>query len=212
MTVFFAAVSEEHRRDVLHSVLLAQLVAGRKHGRHTDAEAWYSVYGETLERVGWVVKEHAGLGKYRPRSVPYRMSTVVQDILSPVSDERSRELTAAALKALALLPDADRASVLFEKESHADRAGNFQLIIADENDGSLAVRLGRFHFRAVQDIERLTQTDFQSRTRFWCGTQILHLNEQIYAPLRGEIAAKLGFRVDALIVPVSGLAAMRDQN
>ncbi|MER5939916.1 hypothetical protein ABT121_21630 [Streptomyces sp. NPDC001928] len=202
LVVVTAAVSEEHRTDVVHSALLAQLVADRKHDRHRDAEAWYPVYGDTLERIGWVVKEHSGFGVHRPRRIPCPVETVVLETLEPVSDEKSGELVAAVWKSLAALPDDDRAAVIFEENGKARTAGNFQVLLVDETAGDVVVRLGRFRFRSDRDVPVLRKAKFSARSTVQRGTQILHLNEQVYAPLRDDITAKLASRVDAFVRPV----------
>ncbi|MEU6826218.1 hypothetical protein ABZ921_36870 [Streptomyces atriruber] len=202
-------VSEQHRKDVLLSVLLAQLVANKKFARHTDAVRWYESYGETLERVGWIVKEHEGFARQHPHEVPYRIGPLVLRTLGRVSGDAAVSLARAAVRALTELDPADRAAELFEDQAHFGRAGNFQLAVAEEEaDGLLVVRLGRFRFRVVDEateVGRLLHTDFRAADEFVGGAQVLHLNEDVYGPLRDEIAEKLGARVGALVAPVGGV-------
>ncbi|MET8684295.1 hypothetical protein ABZV77_08775 [Streptomyces sp. NPDC004732] len=219
-------VSDQHRKDVLLSFLLAQLVANKKYNRHTDPVRWYEFYGETLERVGWVVKEHEGFSRHRPRKVPYRAGPLVLRTLGRVSDGNTVNLAGAAVRALAELDPGDRAAELFEDQAHFERAGNFQLAVAEEvaeqvaeqgegtvgadvgGAGLVVLRLGRFRCRAVDEateLGRLFHTDFRAADEFIGGAQVLHLNEDVYGPLRDGIAEKLGARVEVLIAPVGGV-------
>lgn len=202
LVVLNAAVSEEHRRDVLHSALLAQLAADRKHDRHKDAEAWYPVYEETLGRIGWVVEESSEFRLYRPRMNPCPVETVVLDTIGPVSDEKDREMVALLWKSLAALPDGDRAAGIFEANGKARTAGNFQVIVAAETAGDVVARIGCFLFRSGRDVPVLRTARFSAGSTVRSGSRILHLNEQVYAPLRDDITAKLGSRVDAFVRPV----------
>lgn len=201
-------VSEQHRKDVLFSVLLAQLVANKKYARHADAVRWYESYGETLERVGWIVKEHEGFARQHPRKVPYRVGPLALGILGRVSGDAAVNLARAALRALTELDPADRAAELFEDQAHFGRAGNFQLAVVEEADGLVGVRLGRYRFRVVDEateVGRLLHTDFRAADEFVGGAQVLHLNEDVYGPLRDGIAEKLGARAEVLVAPVGGV-------
>ncbi|MFC5213167.1 hypothetical protein [Streptomyces coerulescens] len=202
LVVLTAAVSEEHRADVLHSVLLAQLVADRKHDRHMDAASWYPVYGETLEKIGWVVEESSGFDVYRSRGNPSPVETVVLDTLGPVSDEKSRELVTVQWTSLAALADDDPAAVVFEEHGKTRTAGNFQVLLVSDTVGGVVVRLGRFRFRSDREVPALRKARLSTRSTVQRGSQVLHLNEQVYAPLRDDITAKLGSRVDAFVRPV----------
>ncbi|QES43153.1 hypothetical protein DEJ49_21120 [Streptomyces venezuelae] len=213
LVVLAAGLSGRHRQDVLYSFLLAQLVADRKYKRHADPMRWYMSYGETLERIGWVVEEHEGFSRHRSDEVPYRVDSLIRETLARVADERISNAAVAAVRTLAAADPVDRAAELFEQQTHFGRAGNFQVGVAEEvgggggGGGVVVVRVGRVWFRAVDDateLVRLLHAEFRAADEVVRGAQVLHLNEDVHGPLRDEIAEKLGARVEVLIAPVGG--------
>ncbi|MFI1681285.1 hypothetical protein [Streptomyces sp. NPDC020607] len=213
LTAKLSGQHRQHRQDVLYSFLLAQLVANKKHKRHADPVSWYESYGETLERLGWVVEEHEGFTRHRPDVIPYGVDTLVRDTLARIAGVGTLNAAVAAVRALAAADPVAPAAELFEQQTHFERAGNFQVGVAEEvsgaggGGGAVIVRLGRFRFRAVDDateLVRLPHTEFHAADEVVRGAQVLHLNEDVHGPLRNEIAEKLGDRVEVLIAPVGG--------
>ncbi|MFI7317670.1 hypothetical protein [Streptomyces venezuelae] len=213
LVVLSAGLSGQHAQDVLYSFLLAQLVADKKHKRHADPVRWYETYGKALERLGWIVEEHEGFTRHRPHEIPYGVAPLVRDTLARVADENILGAAAAGVRALADADPVSRAAELFEQRTHVERAGNFQVGVAEEvrgvegDGGTVIVRLGRFRFRAVDEateLVRLLHTEFRAADEVVRGAQVLHLNEDVHGPLRDGIAEKLGERVEVLIAPVGG--------
>ncbi|MFJ2773563.1 hypothetical protein [Streptomyces sp. NPDC087300] len=207
LLAFGPGVSAQHRTDASYALLLAQLVANRKFNRFAATEHWYGVFGETLQSLGWIVKDHEGFVRHRPRAFPYRIDSLVLAALRPpLVDDAGSNVLSDALKALAGLPDGERAVELFDEYGQFEESGNFQVALVEEADALVAVRLGRFRFRVADEETargRLPRTDFHAGDVFHRGAQTLHLNEEVYGPLRDDIAAKLGDRVGVLIAPVT---------
>ncbi|MEV4922267.1 hypothetical protein [Streptomyces roseoverticillatus] len=201
---FTPAISAQHRVDVVHSFLLAQLAADRKFGRHTQPLDWYAVHAHTLEIVGWVVEAHQGFTPYRPNAASFTAVRPVLETLGAICDAREQESVAAALDILSRLGERDRSAALFEKESHLGTAGNFQIVAAGEAEGDAVAKLGRFHFTTGVEVHRLLLAEFSGGTEFLRGSGILRLDNDVYGPLRDSVAAKLGRRVGDGIVPLPG--------
>ncbi|MBI3435688.1 MAG: hypothetical protein HY056_11530 [Proteobacteria bacterium] len=53
---FVKGVTEERRRDIVNSALLAQLVAKKRVPDATKILEWYKVYFDALENIGWVTQ------------------------------------------------------------------------------------------------------------------------------------------------------------
>ncbi|MFI6802975.1 hypothetical protein [Streptosporangium canum] len=203
---FTSNVSVEHRKDVLYSVLLSQLVANRKHNRQNDAKNWYAFYAATLEQVGWVVVEQTGFSHFFPPATRFTASSVITGLLEQIASDQEMLAVEGALNTLRQLDDQDATALLFERESHVGGIGNFQVAAVSELDGNVIMKIGRFYFRTNAIISRLLFADFPLDAEFFRGLQILQLNEEVYAPLRQDVIGKLNNRPDTLIQPLPDFA------
>jgi len=203
---FTSGVSAEHKMDVLHSVLLSQLAATRQHDRHRDAENWYTLYGTTLEQVGWGVNDQTGFSRFLPPASRFTAPSTVVELLERICSEQETMVVETALNALKQLDDRDRAALLFECESHAGGIGNFQVAAVSESDNNVIMKLGRFRFNTSAGVTRLLLVEFPSDdTEFLRGSQILQLNEAVYSRVRNAIAQKLGDRAETYIIQLPDL-------
>jgi hypothetical protein len=53
---FVQGVTEERRRDIVNSALLAQLVANKRVPDTADLLQWYDAYFDVLSNIGWVIQ------------------------------------------------------------------------------------------------------------------------------------------------------------
>ncbi len=61
---FVAGTAPALREGIVNCSLLAQLAANRKVAERDDLRAWYEVYFDTLNRLGWVTRER-GCSEHR---------------------------------------------------------------------------------------------------------------------------------------------------
>lgn len=218
---FLADVSEQHRSDVLNSLLLAQLAANKKFDREKDVANWYTFYRSVLEQIGWVVRQQANFLPFQIDSASITADEVIISSMKTIIDEGEVTSLQATLDALKSLGDQDERVVVFETQSHTASSdnsqtstarfqtgtissGNFQISVIRESEGVVVMKLGAFFFSTVGMVTRLLSFSFPSQgTRFFQGSQILELNEDVYAPLRETIANKLG---DAAVKLIGDLA------
>jgi hypothetical protein len=197
---FVADVSEQHRADVLNATLLAQLAANKRFDRERDTENWYTFYRNALEQVGWVVRQQAGFSPFQTNNTSFTADEVIITFMKTVAGEDEVTGLQAALKALKSLDGRDRRVLLFECGSHSARNGNFQISTIGESNGIVVMKLGAFFFSTTDTVTRILLLSFPSRsTTFSQGSQVLELNEQVYAPLRQDVINKLGDRVEIFI-------------
>jgi hypothetical protein len=197
---FVAGVSPQSQRDALNSTLLAQLAANQKYNRETDTVNWYSFYKTVLENVGWVVQDF-NFTKLSSSGANFSMDKAVLDLIAAIASGGD-DIAAmqATLDALRALPTSDGRLVLFDSSSHSASRGNFQIGVASEWGGVLAMRIGAFYFSTTQNVTNVLWFNFSSSsTDMYKGGQGMSLNKQIYMQVRAAIVQKLGDKAQRFV-------------
>ncbi|MXP65872.1 hypothetical protein E0493_21200 [Roseomonas sp. M0104] len=198
IVAFAPGVSEQHRQDVMQSLLLAQLAANAKAERQKDPVAWFQAYRGVLEQAAWVIEASSAATRYLPQVSTFSVSTVVDDVLRP-------KLLAEELAFIATILNAFRsdtngtAQLVFECPSHSGGIGNFQVALAAEEGGTLSLRLAQISFNTPQHVIRLMLEQFAKAAQFRTAFLALNLNEDVYARLRSSIASKLEGRMPGAV-------------
>src|SRR5271166_20030 len=190
IVAFAPGISEQHRQDVLQSLLLAQLAANAKADRQKDPAGWFTAYQAVLEQAAWVVEASATSARYQPPFAKFTLATVVDDAFRPKVIAEQLPFVTAAIAAFRS-DENNGAQLVFECPSHSGGIGNFQVALAAEEDGAVTIRLAQISFNAPQHVVRLLQEEFANTARFRVGFLALSMNEEVFARLRPSIAAKL---------------------
>jgi len=193
LVAFAPGVSTLHQRDVLQSLLLAQLAANAKAERHKDPVAWFKAYVGVLEQTAWVVEASTSATRYLPQTSTFSATSVVNDAFrSRVAPDQLPYITAAVNTFRSDLGGPSQ--LVFECPSHSGGIGNFQVALTAEEDGVLSVRIVQVSFNAPQHVTRLMLEEFTSTARFQVAFLALTQNEEIYAKVRSSIADKVESR------------------
>ncbi len=190
LVAFAPGVSELHQRDVLQSLLFAQLAANTKAQRHTEPLAWFRAYSRVMQRTAWVVEASSRVTRYHPQVLRFSVATVVNDVFRPKL--LPEELAYVMATVNAFRSDLGGASqIVFECASHSGGIGNFQVAFAVEEDGVLSLHIVQVSFNAPQHVTRLMLEEFTSTAEFRVAFHALIQNEGIYASVRSIIADKV---------------------
>jgi hypothetical protein len=182
-----------HQRDVLQSLLLAQLAANAKAERHKDPVGWFKAYMGVMEQTAWVVEASTSATRYLPETSTFSAGSVVNHAFRSRVTPDELEYVAAAVNAFR--SDVGGLSQLvFECPSHSGGIGNFQVALAAEEDGVLGIRIVQVSFNAPKHVTRLMLEEFTSTAKFQVAFLALTQNEGIYATVRSSIAAKVESR------------------
>jgi hypothetical protein len=189
---FVAGVDEEEKNDVLFSTQLAQRAASAKHDRFAATKAWYSVYVEVLEQLGWVVEGLAFTERGSSKG-EFSMDKSALDIIATIAAGGQLAILVKTIDTLKKLGDGDRALQIFDLQAAGELSGNFQMGAVQKADNdALSLALGAFHFTTSDRRGRFLFWKWGAeQIRFWTAVSKLTLNRIIYAAHREAVIAKL---------------------
>lgn len=186
-------VSDLHQQDVLHSLLLAQLAANAKAERFKDPVSWFRIYRSVMEQTAWVVGESSTMTRYLPQVSSFSVANVVNDMFR-------RHVIPEELAYVSAIVNAFRSDLsgisqlIFECPSHNGGIGNFQVILAKEEDGVLNLHIVQVSFNTPQHVTRLMLEEFTNTAKFQVAVLTLTQNEEVYAKVRSTILDRVGAR------------------
>ncbi|XP_068739566.1 uncharacterized protein [Montipora capricornis] len=180
------------KQDVLHSSLLAQLAANKKHDRLEDSKNWYMFYTNVMATVGWDIQSFQ-FDEYDSTSSTVKVSQVTLKLLSSIlgGDEEMMEVIKNTIDKLA--KDSQGASLL-QSSSSSQNHGNFQVVPCnvDKSNQVNVAFLGCF-FRASEVAKDYFFFDYKKEDiHLFKGTQVFTLDQQIYGKVREAVIEKLG--------------------
>ena len=197
LVAFAPGVSAQHQRDVLQSLLLAQLAANAKAERHKDPAAWFRAYTGVLEQTAWVVESSTTATRYPPQTSTFSAASVVSYGFRSLTSEELAYVTAAVH---AFRSDSGGVSqVVFECPSHSGGIGNFQVAFVAEEGGVVGMRILQVSFNAPQHVTRLMLEDFTGTAKFQLAFLAVAQNEEVYAKVRSSISAKVESRFEGSV-------------
>jgi hypothetical protein len=107
--------------------------------------------------------------RFSLRNTCRTVATVVDDAFRPKIIAEQLPFVTAAIAAFRSDQNSG-AELVFECPSHSGRIGNFQVALAGEEDGAVAMRLAQISFNAPQHVVRLVQEEFTNTSQFRVGS------------------------------------------
>ena len=194
---FTAGVKPEQKSDVMNSTLLAQLAANKKYNREINTREWYTEYREVLENIGWVVQEFSFV-EMDTKGSSFSVQDVVVKVLGAIAS--GNQLAVAVALVDHRHGGTDGRVVLFEKETHSLHQGCFQIAAATSSNGVVVMKMGAFYFSTQEDVKNVLWWRFKSNnTRFYTGSQVINLDNDVYSRVRDLVINKLGDRAEAFV-------------
>jgi hypothetical protein len=95
-----------------------------------------------LEQAAWVVEASSSATRYLPPFATFTISTAVDDTFRPKVLAEELAFVSASVNAFRSEQNS-RAQLVFECPSHSGGIGNFQIVLAAEQDGTVMMRLAQ---------------------------------------------------------------------
>jgi hypothetical protein len=201
---FVADVNAATRVDILNSLLLAQLAANHQVPDPNNVMDWYGAYVKIVSGLGWNIQAQKG-STYQANDTLAEVQNVVVDILVSAFGQNYIGIIKDTLKAIGKLADSDGKIQAFDKNTSGNEQGVFQMGMAVEKNGAVALQLGSFMIKTANKTTKILFIKFSKDfTSVDYKTHEATFNPDIYAGLRDQVKFKLGLKasqfVDELVI------------
>lgn len=151
---FSENVSKQSQEDVLNSMLLAQRAASKAYPEESQIGDWYTLYFKVLEKIGWLIsnKDVSSLGE---KTNGFEIDKAIFSLLTDFLTGQQINILRKSLEALRSLGDNDKRLVAFEHNTVNHNRGNFQLGLAEENNGNVSVLGSGFVLESQKKITKI---------------------------------------------------------
>lgn len=189
---FASGVSEQSRKDILNTTLLAQMAANSRSNDQADITNWYYAFIDVLMKTGWVI-EGGDMQTFKSKSNLFEAESVVIDILTSAFGAGYITVIKKTLEAIKHLASADRKIKAFEQNTSKVSKGCFQIALVTEEHGVMAMKIGTFILSSERQITTiLFFTSTSEETSLDYISKKATLNTDFYQVIRQKVTEKLG--------------------
>jgi len=199
---FVSGLSAENRADILESTLLAQLGAKSKVPDEKDVIGWYNAYIEILTKIGWTI-EGGEVQHFSAKANVVELQTVIIDILKAAFGSDLLEIVTKALEGIKSLADSNGKIEAFEKNTHSETNGSFQIGVATQEGNAVCMNLGTFLITSTNRIKHILFIKFtKDETELQYASGKLTLDQKIYENVRNLVQNKLSGRATEFVTEI----------
>jgi hypothetical protein len=192
---FVSGVNAANRADILESTLLAQLGAKARMTDDSDIIGWYKAYVEILTKTGWAI-EGGDIQNFTAKANVTEIQSVIIDILAAAFGSGLTQIVIKALESIKTLADSTGKIDAFEKNTHTESSGSFQIGVATQEGGAVSINLGTFLIKSTNKITHILFVNLShDETALQYASGKLTLDQDIYAGLRSLVRQKLNGRL-----------------
>ncbi len=196
---FVASLGTQNKSDVLNSTLLAQLAANKQFDRWTKPIDWYNFYTDVLAKVGWVFQAF-DFQRYQAGGSTFTVDEVVLKVLAAIATQNEIAIAKETMDALKALSDGKKGLVLWDSNSSSAQAGNFQISVCNESNGSVVMKNGSFYFSTTETTKKFLWFSYSgSSMNINKSGTTLTLDGEIYSKVRQQIIDKLGSKASEFV-------------
>ncbi|MCX2744149.1 hypothetical protein OO013_09745 [Mangrovivirga sp. M17] len=204
---FVSEVEGQNRKDVLNSVLIAQLAADKQFPvtdeiTPEEMKNWYKEFNRVMRGVGWTI-ESEEFSKFESSKSVFEMENVILDILGTAIGGSALKIVMKTLEAFKKMSDSDNKLIAFEKNTHTMNKGNFQVGLANQTNESLSLNLTAFTLSTSKMIKQiLFFKSSKDETEVNTYSMKYTLNKEVYEQVRDMIIEKLGSNVQSFVTEI----------
>jgi hypothetical protein len=197
LTSFVAGVSADHGSASLRTCLLAQLAADKALNRFDKSQlmSWYKKYQEVLGMCGWTLQDF-NFKNFQASGSTLTINNAIINIVAAFATGAEVAVVKATLDALKNLSSDSPWYKLWDRSSHSDDGGNFQVAAASDTTGkknSLVMKISAYAFFTTETTTRFLWTGYHSSdVQLQYAAQIATLDEDVYGQVSDTILTKLG--------------------
>ena len=199
---FVKGVTEERRRDITNSALLAQLVANKKVPKNTNVLAWYDAYFDALTKIGWVVQSKQFV-THKEKSENFSAHEAILAVATTLLGPGATALAVikTTLNALQSLDKNSPWITLFNQESQHASSARFQVMLAEqEESGQFLVTLMAFALTAKAKVTQVLLIKFRSNeVELKHSSGKVTINTAVLNAIREPVEQKLGNLATAFV-------------
>ncbi|HET7003374.1 MAG TPA: hypothetical protein VFI33_18755 [Puia sp.] len=199
---FVSGLSAENRADILESTLLAQLGANSKVPDGKDVIGWYKAFIEILTKVGWTM-EGGEVQQFSAKANVVELQSVIIDILKAAFGADFLQIVTRALDGIKALADSNGKIEAFEKNTHSESNGSFQIGVATQEGDAVSMNLGTFLITTSSRVSHILFIKFsKDETDLQYASGKLTLDQKIYENVRNLVQNKLSGRAVEFVTEI----------
>lgn len=202
ITIFVGSHTDNYKKDILASSLLAELVAGQQ---SNDRIASWPTYTDTLKKVGWILNSRSS---QRIEFINSSLFDVIDESVgSALSQDNRKELANAFSQIAALSNDSTAYKEIVEKlqkNAKANTASSAALLTIVRNDKTVVTLQMTFETAEALATNILNLpvlnaiTDRKTNVWMVCSA----LDARHYNDVRSEVLKKLGRKIETEILHI----------
>ncbi len=196
---FVSGITKTKQDDVLNSMLIAQRAAQSAFPNRNQVKEWYEKYFEVLTTIGWVMDQHS-FKEFETGASIFEVDKAILDIIGAAITGSQLAVIVKTIEAFKALNDNDSRFVAFEKNTHSLNEGFFQIGLATESNGVVAVNLSAFQLNTSNNIKKiLFFKSGKDKTNMKYFLTKMTLQESRFNEARKFILKKLDIDIDKYI-------------
>lgn len=185
-------LSKQAQEDVLDCQLLAQRAASKTFPDNNQVYDWYTMYFDTLKKLGWLIDQKDFM-TYDHNAQGVELDKAIFGVLEDFLTGQQVKILMKSFALLKSLGSDDKRLVAFEKNTYSSERGNFQLSLAENDQGKTTLKGSGFILESEKKITKILFLKFDRKSvklkfNFYSATLVAHE----YDKYRDLVKQKLG--------------------